>query len=318
MCLSLKIQEFIKLTETLISFHSFIYLQSTTRISFQELHHIQNSVSINHIPHSHSTQLDLSTIKLKKKKIIWKISEKIICYFGSWAVYRPGNGKIDITKINPHLCTHLVYTFVGLNSDNNNIAILDAWADLSSTEQGGGLDGFNKFNQLRGVNPSLKTLIAIGGWNQGSAKYSNLVANASSRKTFIENAIKFVRKYGFDGLDFDWEYPNQRGGVEADKENYILLLKELRVRFDQEGLILSAAVGAVENSAKQSYNIAEVAKYLHFVNLMAYDMHGIWNEKTGNNAPLYAGSWETGEERLLNVVSIIKRIRFFLWKLKVL
>lgn len=57
-------------------------------------------------------------------------TEKIVCYYGSWSYYRHGNGKFEIENINPHLCTHLIYTFVGLNQDGS-IAILDPYLDLS-------------------------------------------------------------------------------------------------------------------------------------------------------------------------------------------
>lgn len=29
---------------------------------------------------------------------------KIVCYYGSWAVYRPGNGKFPVEEIDPFLC----------------------------------------------------------------------------------------------------------------------------------------------------------------------------------------------------------------------
>lgn len=41
---------------------------------------------------------------------------------------------------------------------------------------------------------------------------------------------------------------------------FILLLKELRVKFDEHGLLLSAAVASAESSASLSYNILEVGK----------------------------------------------------------
>jgi len=146
-------------------------------------------------------------------------------------------------------------------------------------------------------------LIAIGGWNEGSAKYSAVVANPTTRANFVKNAVDFVLKHGFDGFDLDWEYPNQRGGNPADVKNYISLLKELRTEFDKHGLILSAAVAAAETSASLSYDIAEMSKYLHFINVMAYDLHGAWEKTTGHNAPLYAHKGETGNNLKLNVVS---------------
>ena len=38
------------------------------------------------------------------------------------------------------------------------------------------------------------------------------------------------------------------------------------------------------------------------INVMAYDYHGGWEDKTGHNAPMYARPDEVGNERLNNVV----------------
>jgi len=40
-----------------------------------------------------------------------------VCYYQSWATYRPGNGKFDVEMIDPNLCTHLIYAFVDINSN---------------------------------------------------------------------------------------------------------------------------------------------------------------------------------------------------------
>lgn len=54
----------------------------------------------------------------------------------------------------------------------------------------------------------LKVSLALGGWNDSAGdKYSRLVNNPTARKKFIDQAIQFLEKYNFDGLDLDWEYP---------------------------------------------------------------------------------------------------------------
>lgn len=54
----------------------------------------------------------------------------------------------------------------------------------------------------------IKVLLALGGWNDSLGdKYSRLVNNPGSRSNFIRQALEFIEKYNFDGLDLDWEYP---------------------------------------------------------------------------------------------------------------
>lgn len=42
----------------------------------------------------------------------------MVCYYGSWAVYRQGDGKFDVEDIDPGLCSHLIFGFAGLGTDN--------------------------------------------------------------------------------------------------------------------------------------------------------------------------------------------------------
>jgi chitinase len=88
------------------------------------------------------------------------------------------------------------------------------------------LGGYAKFNGLKAHNKNLKTLLAIGGWNEGSGRFSKLVADPETRQNLVRSAIKYLRQHQFDGLDLDWEYPASREGSRpADRENYAQLVK---------------------------------------------------------------------------------------------
>jgi GH18 family chitinase len=60
-------------------------------------------------------------------------SERTVCYYSSWAVYRNGEGKFDTSRVDPFLCTHLIYAFVGTNPDGS-VKLLDAWNDINLSE----------------------------------------------------------------------------------------------------------------------------------------------------------------------------------------
>lgn len=130
----------------------------------------------------------------------------MFCYYGTWAVYRPNDGKFNVEDIDPFICTHIIYAFAGLNY-NNEIHSLDPWNDLPDNY---GKDAFGRFNKLKKKNEKLKTILAIGGWNEGSIKYSNMAKSEQSRKTFVKSVVNMLEKYNFDGLDLDWEYPSNR------------------------------------------------------------------------------------------------------------
>ena len=80
-------------------------------------------------------------------------------------------------------------------------------------------------NDLKKKNANLKTLIAVGGWNFGTAKMTVMLKSNRTRYEFAETSIKFLRDRNFDGLDLDFEYPGSRGSPSTDKKKYANLVK---------------------------------------------------------------------------------------------
>ena len=93
---------------------------------------------------------------------------------------------------------------------------------------------YSQFQHLKKKNPSLKTLLAVGGWNAGSALFSNMVNNDNSRLAFVKQATSFLRTYKFDGFDLDWEYPAKReGSRSSDRQQFIVLIDVSNINFAQ-------------------------------------------------------------------------------------
>lgn len=71
------------------------------------------------------------------------------------------------------------------------------------------------------TNQALKFLLLIDFLFPSAELVSlfQMAATKAGRDTFADSVVTFVKKYNFDGLDLDWEYPTQRGGTPEDKVN---------------------------------------------------------------------------------------------------
>ncbi|XP_063844538.1 acidic mammalian chitinase-like [Scylla paramamosain] len=229
------------------------------------------------------------------------IEGAVLCYFESWAVYRIGDGKVEISELEPALCTHYIYAFAGINADFT-IRVLDPWADLCD---GGGKCGYDKFTAMKNTDPSLLTLLAVGGWNDGSVLYSKMAETAETRAVFIKSAIQLLKLHNFDGLDFCWTYPTQNGGAPEDRVNYVHLLRELKEALEAEGMVLTISVSPSKSIINEAYDVPAIAQHVDLVSVTTYDLHGPWDHYTHHHSGLYAFSEDTGDNLFLNVDAVI-------------
>ncbi|ORY91527.1 glycoside hydrolase superfamily, partial [Leucosporidium creatinivorum] len=136
------------------------------------------------------------------------------------------------------------------------------------------------------------------GWT-GSVYFSDLVASSTKRARFAKQLAAFQDKYGFDGIDLDWEYPNGEAvgcnTVRANDAAHLLsFLKVLRSTIGSKKLITAAVSSAgfigIDGEALTS-GLGPYAKYLNYINLMTLNFlpppySGSWSETTAANSPL--------------------------------
>lgn len=98
-------------------------------------------------------------------------------------------------------------------------------------------------------------------------------------------------QYGFDGVDLDWEYPGapDRGGQNVDVINYPLLLQVLKLKFQIEGKAFGISI-TVPTSYwyLRWFDLPSIVKYVTFINLMSYDLHGVWDSTDPIGPYVYA------------------------------
>ena len=202
---------------------------------------------------------------------------------GIRAAYWPSFGSFPPSAIDTSYFTHIYYAFLLPEPETYKLNITSL--DLIRIPE--------FINSLRTRDPPVKTLLSIGGGGNDPKVFSKMATNSETRKVFIESTIEVARKYGFDGVDLDWEFPVN----DEDMENLALLYKEWRraLNFDsisrgKPRLLLTSAVYFASRflfDEPRSYPGQVMGQYLDWVSPMCFDYHGSWENFTGLHSALY-------------------------------
>ncbi|MCF1456318.1 MAG: glycosyl hydrolase family 18 protein [Shewanella sp.] len=216
---------------------------------------------------------------------------------------------------------------IGDVNDPDNVAVGREWDGVDIDPELGFKGHFGALATYK-KRYGVKTLFAIGGWAETGGHFDNdgnrvadggfytMTTNADGSinhagiEKFADSAVEMMRQYQFDGIDIDYEYPSSMAGAgnPMDSEfsearrpylmrSYNELLRVLREKLDiaaqEDGqhYLLSIASPSSAYLLRGMENF-ESLKYLDYVNIMSYDLHGSWNEYVGHNAALY----DTGED----------------------
>ncbi|KAG5885442.1 hypothetical protein JTB14_020777 [Gonioctena quinquepunctata] len=251
---------------------SLIYPKSTINVSEQSLHrailysslgNMRNETDFLNI----STNTDINSYKL-------------VCYY----TLPSDVHSLQVEELDPYLCTHINAAFARIV--NNSLYLDDSQKE-----------SLERLVKLKSINTNLKVLISAG--STGDAKnYSEMVLNHKNRKSFIKSVLDYVKHFGIDGIDLDWEFPNELPSEDKfQRVHFTQLLEEIRKSINRQPnypYIVTVAVAAPSIIVDNSYDVSYMNDYVDFVNLMSYDWHFYTRGTpfTGINSPLYAAENE--------------------------
>ncbi|KAF2660615.1 glycoside hydrolase family 18 protein [Lophiostoma macrostomum CBS 122681] len=234
-----------------------------------------------------------------------------VAYFTNWGIY---GRQYTPEKIPASKLTHILYAFAD-NRDDGTVVLTDPWSDTDKHYDGDSWNdvGKNLYGSLKQLNlakkrnRNLKVMLSIGGWTYtNTAKHFDGPASTpEGRKRFADSCVQLIKDLGFDGIDLDWEYPqNPEQG-----EQLLLLIHAIRSAMDgyaetfasgdyshhpshhhhrgqKPHFELSIAAPAGKSN-HQNLPLERLGQALDFINVMGYDYAGAWDSVAGHQANLY-------------------------------
>ncbi|MEJ2045864.1 MAG: glycoside hydrolase family 18 protein [Reinekea sp.] len=229
-------------------------------------------------------------------------NKKVVGYFIEWGVYgRNYHVKNVRDSGSAERLTHIMYAFG--NVQDGKCQLGDPYADIdkfydaensvdgiADSKDADALRGnFGQLKKLKEQYPHLKILWSFGGWTWSGG----FTEAAQDPVAFADSCYSLVndpRWEGlFDGIDIDWEYPNECGATcdTSGFDAYADLMKALRERFGDQ--LVTAAITVNETKLKAA-DYSTASKYVDFYMLMSYDFFGAWDKQgpTAPHSPLYS------------------------------
>ncbi|KAL3476933.1 glycosyl hydrolases family 18-domain-containing protein [Aspergillus californicus] len=232
------------------------------------------------------------------------VQERIIGYYEAWNYDKYCMG-MNIKQIPVESLTHVNYAFAYISPDDYEIGPMPDVPEKTLSD----------FTALKERNPNVVLGVSLGGWTfndnhtDTQIVFAELSSSKENRSKFIKNLLSFMRHYGFDAVDIDWEYPGAPDrqppswdGTD-DGKNYVKLMKEIREAFDDEGLDYELSFTAPTSYwYLRWFEIHDMVEAVHYMNLMSYDLHGVWDMNSTIGQQVYGHTNLTEIDQALNLL----------------
>ena len=259
---------------------------------------------------------------LEQERARLRNNVKVFAYMPSWGVYG-GHEHFDVDKdIDYSRVTHVSYSFVKpidldkklpdnqikhdnqhvdditVNTTNFGVRFDDPDAALNLSQPGPWNTQGDILNRIRNNlsrYPDRYFVYSVGGWTYSeNDEFEKATSTPARMEQFSQSLVDFMQQYNFDGIDIDWEYPEN----DTTAQQYLDLHRIVREKLTELGLrtgrYYQLSCATTPRISKIQYiKPKEIIKYVDTVNYMAYDYSGGsfgLDTMAGHNAPLYKPS----------------------------
>jgi len=188
-----------------------------------------------------------------------RLTKRVVADYDLWSKYLDPPFTYGAEQIPYNKLTHIIHAGVPFNSDGS-LAVPDGFLEPALLENA----------HAAGV----KVILLIGG------DVPALEHNPAVLKTVVSNVLTMVTRYGYDGVDLDWEYPE----TPADRKVLVELMTALRAVLPSPTYSLSIDYAPWGG---YGYDLDHLKTVLDFFNVMMYDCAGPWTDDAQLNSPIF-------------------------------
>ena len=110
--------------------------------------------------------------------------------------------------------------------------------------------------------------------------------------------MEIVDQFDYDGIDFDWEYPDTKEEVPGFERLTRRFRKELDELGKKKGRSMVVTMAASSNAGTLKWlDKSFLLETMDWINVMTYDYTGNWTDYAGHHSPLFASSKQPGKDR---------------------
>jgi len=165
--------------------------------------------------------------------------------------YEPSSCPIPIEKVRFDSCTHVAHCFEQFDARTGAVS------DTLNHE---------RFISIMKSNKCIP-LLSIGGGHTGrDTAFREIMKHAAQRKKCITNVITMCHRYGYAGVDIDYESP---ASVE-DAHNLIVFMQELRSMMNAQSEAMLLTIDTPIRLHREFFSITQLAPLVDYINVMAY------------------------------------------------